>query len=166
MKEYQIGTGAAYPKLRQIKQNSYYQGLLQNLYASSDGELYSFMQFTYQSFMLSPFGVAEGNVFASLAEEELLHAKQLAEGIILLGGDPIFCGTQGKWLGGRAVDYVKGLRQMLDLNIEHKEKSIIDYKTTILKIDEPQIKSMLTSILSQEESHLYKLKEIYRSLKE
>ena len=159
-----LGQSATYPKIKQIKSNSYYQGLLQNLYAGNDGEISSFFQFTYQNFILSPFGNNHASVFSKIASEDLLHAKILAEAVLMLGGDPVFCNNQGKWFGGRAVDYVKGVKQMLDLNIEAKEKHIIDYKTVISKIDEQQIKKMLQGILADEENHLYKLKEIYRAM--
>ena len=76
----------------------------------------------------------------------------------------MFCGTQGVWLGGRAVDYVKGVKQMVGINIEAKEKLVIDYKTTIAKIDELQIKRMLEGILHEEEEHLTKLKAVYRAM--
>ena len=164
MKEFFVGENNAYSKINGIKHNSYYQGLLQNLYAGNDGEMANFLQLSYQSFILSPFGSSQARVFAEIAEEDLLHAKHLAQAIISLGGDPIFCSTQGKWLGGRVVDYVKGIKQMLGINIEAKEKLIIDYKTTLTKIEEIEIKRMIEGILNEEENHLLKLKSVFRSL--
>lgn len=164
MKEFFVGESNVYPKIKGIKNNSYYQGLLQNLYAGGDGEMASFFQLTYQNFILSPFGSEHASTFARLAEEDLVHAKRLAGAIISIGGDPVFCSTQGVWLGGRAVDYVKGVKQMVGINIEAKEKLVIDYKTTIAKIDELQIKRMLEGILHEEEEHLTKLKAVYRAM--
>ena len=37
-----------YPKLKKQNANSYYLGLVQNLYAGSEGELACFLQPTYQ----------------------------------------------------------------------------------------------------------------------
>ena len=162
MKEFFVGESNVYPKIKGIKNNSYYQGLLQNLYAGGDGEMACFFQFTYQSFILSPFGSEHSKLFSEIAEEDLVHAKHLAEGIISLGGDPAFMSTQGVWLSGRVVDYVKGVKQMVGINIEIKEKLIIDYKTTIAKIDELRLRRMLEGILEEEENHLAKLKTIYR----
>ncbi len=164
MKELFVGEGNVYPKIKGIKNNSYYQGLLQNLYAGGDGEMASFLQLSYQNFILSPFGSSHASTFASIAEEDLVHAKELAKAIIMLGGDPAFCSNQGVWLSGRVVDYVKGIKQMVAINIEAKEKSIIDYKTTIAKIEELEIKRMLEGILSEEEGHLLKLKTVYRAM--
>ena len=164
VKEFFVGESNVYPKIKGIKNNSYYQGLLQNLYSGGDGEMASFFQLTYQNFILYPFGSEHASTFAQLAEEDLLHAKHLAQAIISLGGDPAFCSTQGVWLSGRVVDYIKGVKQMVGINIEAKEKLVIDYKTTISKIDEIQIKRMLEGILQEEEEHLSKLKSIYRAM--
>ena len=53
---------------------------------------------------------------------------------------------------------------MVGINIEIKEKLIIDYKTTIAKIDELRLRRMLEGILEEEENHLAKLKTIYRAM--
>lgn len=161
MKEYELS--ASYPKFSRLKPNSYYQGLLQNLYSGVDGEICAVLQYAYFSFNLSTFGNEHAKLFSELVEDELLHAKKLAELIIMLGGDPIFASTQGKWLSGRSVDYIKSVKQMFMLAIELKEKLIIDYKSAIIKIDEMTIKRALEGILHEEESHLIMLKNVYRS---
>lgn len=147
-----------YPKLSRIKHNDYYSGLVQNLYCGKEGKVTSFLQFTYQANMLLPFGSSFARLFSSIASDELYHIKLLSESIISLGGDPTYSSSQGIWFGGRWIDYVKDIKQMLSLNIEYKEKSIIDYKTTISKIDDPKIKQLLTLILKDETEILAKLK--------
>ena len=165
MKEYELNKEHSYPKFSRLKPNSYYQGLLQNLYGGADGEVCAFLQNTYHSFMMSAFGNENSKLFSEMAEEDIFHSKKLAELIIMLVGDPIYASAQGKWLTGRSVDYIKSTRQMFLIAIEQKEKLIIDYKSALLKIDEPVIKKALSSILQDEETHLVKLKNIYRSLK-
>lgn len=148
-----------YPKLSRIKHNDYYCGIVQDLYCGKEGELTSFLQFTYQNNILLPFGNDFYRFFASLADEDLFHCQLLSETIISLGGDPFYCDNQGRWFGGRWIDYVKNIKQMLELDIEMKEKLIIDYKTAISKIDDLSIKQMLDAILKDEQNICFKLKE-------
>lgn len=154
-----------YPKLSRIKHNSYYQGLVQNLYCGKEGEVTLFLQFNYQSNILLPFGDDYAKIFENFANEELFHIQLLAQTIISLGGDPVYCDNQGRWFGGRWIDYIKDIKQMLELNIEMKEKIIIDYKTTISKIDDLSIKQMLNLILRDEEKCHEKLKQLLSDLK-
>lgn len=150
------------PKLNRIKHNDYYSGLVQNLFCGKEGKVASFLQFTYQANILSPFGSSFARLFSNIASDELYHTKLLSEIILSLGGDPVYASNQGMWFGGRWIDYVKDIKQMLFLNIENKEKSIIDYKTTISKIDDMQIKQALEFILKDEVSICKKLKQAYK----
>ena len=149
-----------YPKLTHIKHNSYYLGLIQNLYCSSESELVCFLQFEYQKNLLLPFGNDYARVFGQMAEDDLFHSELLSETIISLGGNPVYCSCQGKWLGGRQIDYVKGIKQMLELDIELKEKLIIDYKSATSKIDDMKIKKLLGMIVAEEETACQKLKTL------
>ena len=153
-----------YPKLTRIKHNSYYLGIVQNLYCSNESEIVSFLQFEYQKNILLPFGNDFGRLFETIAQEDLFHSSLLAEIIISLGGNPIYCDNQGKWLGGRRIDYVKNVKSMLELDIELKEKMIIDYKSAISKIDDLKIKKMLEMIVKEEEIGYFKLKELFNNV--
>lgn len=152
-----------YPKLSHIKHNSYYLGIIQNLYCSSESEIICFLQFEYQKNLLLPFGNDYARVFGQIAEEDLFHSELLSEIIISLGGNPVYCSCQGKWLGGRQIDYVKNIKQMLALDIELKEKMIIDYKNATSKIDDLKIKKLLGCIVSEEASSCQKLKSLYEN---
>lgn len=149
-----------YPKLTHIKHNGYYLGLIQNLYCSSESELVCFLQFEYQKNLLLPFGNDYARVFGQMAEDDLFHSELLSETIISLGGNPVYCSCQGKWLGGRQIDYVKSIKQMLELDIELKEKLIIDYKSATSKIDDMKIKKLLGMIVAEEEAACQKLKAL------
>lgn len=155
---------ATYPKLTRIKHNSYYLGIVQNLYCSNESEIVCFLQFEYQKNLLLPFGNDFGRFFGNIAQEDLFHSSLLAEAIISLGGNPVYCDNQGKWLGGRRIDYVKNIKAMLELDIELKEKMIIDYKSAISKIDDIKIKKMLEMIVKDEEACYSKLKELSRNV--
>lgn len=102
--------------------------------------------------------------FSKLANDELFHIKLLSEAIVALGGDPVLTDNKGLWLSGRWLDYVKDVKQMLWLNIELKQKTIIDYKTTISKIDDVQVKNVLNLILKDEQEMLNALKEELKSI--
>ena len=153
-----------YPKLTRIKHNSYYLGIVQNLYCSSESEIVSFLQFEYQKNILLPFGNEFGRLFESIAQDDLFHSSLLAEIIISLGGNPVYCDNQGRWLGGRRIDYVKNVKSMLELDIELKEKMIIDYQNAISKIDDLKIKKMLEMIVKDEKVCYSKLKELLKNV--
>jgi bacterioferritin (cytochrome b1) len=82
----------------------------------------------------------------------------------MTSGDPIYCNSQGKWLGGRQVDYIKDTKQIIMTNLEMKEKIIIDYKLAISKIANQQIKTLLSVILADEESHRDILSNILKTI--
>ncbi|MGI5841920.1 MAG: ferritin-like domain-containing protein [Christensenellales bacterium] len=155
---------ASYPKLSRIKHNSYYLGLVQNLFCGKEGKIVSFLQLSYQANVLSVFGNRFSSFFSKLANDELFHIKLLSEAIVALGGDPVLTDNKGLWLSGRWLDYVKDVKQMLWLNIELKQKTIIDYKTTISKIDDVQVKNVLNLILKDEQEMLNALKEELKSI--
>lgn len=152
-----------FPKLKKQNANSYYLGLVQNLYAGSEGELASFLQTTYQSGVLEDTQqVAE--ILKKIAEQDKKHLSILSHVILMLGGDPKFFNAQNKWFSTREIDYVQGVKQVVSFDIELKEKIIIDYKSTIQKISSPDIKAVLARILADENNHLQSLKNIYASL--
>lgn len=152
-----------FPQLKKQNANSYYLGLVQNLYAGSEGELASFLQTTYQSGVLEDTQqVAE--ILKKIAEQDKKHLSILSHVILMLGGDPKFFNAQNKWFSTREIDYVQGVKQVVSFDIELKEKIIIDYKSTIQKISSPDIKAVLARILADENNHLQALKNIYASL--
>ncbi|MDD2227416.1 MAG: ferritin-like domain-containing protein [Clostridia bacterium] len=142
-----------YNKVYEVKTNPFYSEILQNLYMGNSGEVYSYLQLCYQSFLLSPFGESLGVLFEKIASEDFWHMKILAQQIITFGGNPIFA-NQGIWLGARTINYSKNAKSMLIADIELKEKSIIDYKTALLKIEDKNLKILLKSIIAEEEYHL------------
>ena len=134
------------------------------MYCSNESEIVSFLQFEYQKNLLLPFGNEYARFFGYVAQEDLFHSSLLAETIISLGGLPVYCDNQGKWLGGRRIDYVKNIKSMISFDIELKEKMIIDYRTAISKIDDIKIKKLLEMIVNDEQNHCSRLKELERNL--
>lgn len=92
--------------------------------------------------------------------EELSHQNLLAEAIVMFSGDPMYINAQSRWLGGRNIDYIKNINQMIEMNLETKNKVIIDYKIAIEKIDDLEIKNVLTEIVNEEKLQKEKLIKI------
>lgn len=149
-----------YPLIKNRCKNSYYCGILQNLFAGNESECVLIMQIKYQLSILGEFYENYTEILKNICSTDLTHQELLANAILMCGGDPIYANAQNIWLGGRQVDYIKDLKQIISYDIEIKEKIILDYKIAIAKIDNFEIKSLLASILQDEESHLRQLKNI------
>lgn len=149
-----------YPLIKNLCKNSYYCGILQNLFAGNESECVMLMQIKYQISVLSEFYENYAEILRNICACDLLHEELLSHAILMCGGDPIYANAQNKWLGGRQVDYVKDVKQIISYDIELKEKIILDYKIAIAKIENFEIKSLLASILQDEENHLRQLKSI------
>lgn len=149
-----------YPKIKNFCKNSYYSGILQNLYSGSEGELIIFLQLRYHCYILDSFNENLSSALKDISKDDLKHQELLANAIQMTSGDPIYCNSEGKWIAGRQIDYIKNVKQILLLNLEAKEKTIIDYKIAISKIENQQIKTLLSSILEDEEKHRTILKEL------
>lgn len=67
-------------------------------------------------------------------------------------------------MGGRQIDYFKDIKRILTINFELKEKTIIDYKLAISKIENEQIKNLLFTILEDEENHRTAIKSIMKKI--
>lgn len=158
--------GRSYPALKSYCKNSYYSGILQNLYAGSEGEVIIFLQLRYHSNVLKNFNAKISSVLEEISMCDLKHQELLASAIEKTYGNPVYATSTGKWIGGRQIDYVKSVKQILSANLEAKEKSIIDYKVAISKIDNVQIKLLLGAILADEENHRLILKKLLKSIEE
>lgn len=154
-----------YPKIKSLCKNSYYSGILQNLYAGSEGEVVLFLQLRYHSYILDNFNEQLSKVLQEISLDDLKHQELLANAIQMTSGDPIYCNSESKWLGGRQIDYIKDTVQILKLNLEAKEKTVIDYKIAISKIENQQIKLLLSSIVTDEQSHCKMLKDMLSQIK-
>lgn len=158
--------GRNYPIVKSYCKNSYYSGILQNLYAGSEGEVVLFLQLCYHANVLKNFNSKISSILEEISMCDLKHQQLLASAIEKTYGNPIYATSTGKWIGGRQIDYVKSVKQILIVNLEAKEKSIIDYKIAISKIDNVQIKLLLGAILADEENHRLILKKLLNSLDE
>ena len=136
-----------------IKPNGYYAGIVTNLYSGNEGEVLTFMQELYQANIVFPFEKEQYTFLKKLYEDDLIHTTRLSEILVLMGTDPKYLKINNTWLSGKNIDYVKSFKQILYTNLELKEKTIIDYKTAISKIDDNNINLILTLNLEDEILH-------------
>lgn len=136
-----------------IKPNGYYEGLITNLYSGNEGEVLTMLQEMYQANIVFPFEKEQYEFLKKLYEDDIVHINRLAEILALMGGDPKYLNVNNMWISGKSVDYIKSFKQMLYTNLELKEKIIIDYKTTISKINDENINLILSLNLEDEILH-------------
>lgn len=121
-----------------------------------------FLQLRYHFYILENFNEKISEKLNNIALEDLKHQELLANVIQMTSSDPKYLNSEGKWLSGKQIDYIKDIEQIIALNLEAKEKAIIDYKIATSKIDNQQIKLLLSSILEDEEKHREILKTILK----
>lgn len=148
-------------KEKMLKVNSYYEGLIQNLYAGVNGCFPAFMQFFYQYNQAVVFNPDMAECFESLYKVELENCNILCEIILKMGGDNKYYSSSRKYLSGFNVDYIKNFQKIFLADIEILEISILDVKSLIGKIENIEIRKSLEIVLKNKKMMLKKLKEKY-----
>lgn len=141
--------------------NSYYEGLIQNLYGGAKGCFVSFMQFFYQYNQAKIFNETFAPCFKELYLLELENCEILSELLLNVGGDNKFYSCSRKFLSGFSVDYVKNLQRIYLADIELLEISLVEVKSIIEKVDNVKIKNSLKRILQNKKASLKNIKEKY-----
>ncbi|MBE7075541.1 MAG: hypothetical protein E7375_00535 [Clostridiales bacterium] len=145
--------------------NSYYEGLLQDFYGGAKGCFSAFMHFFYQFNQSLVYQECEKELFEKLYNFELENCKMLSKMILSLGGDNKYYSSSKRFLSGINIDYIKNFEQVLRLDIEILEVSVIDAKRLIAKIDNKNIKNELNEILKNKKNELKILKDKYLQIK-
>ena len=143
------------------KQNSYYEGLLQNYYCGKKGCFAAFMTFFYQYNQSLVFSKELSMCFKRLYEIELENCQILSELILRIGGDNKYYSNSKKFLSGYNVDYIKNFDKAFLSDVEMLEVGEIQVKDLILKIENGRIKNKLKQILFNKKNELKILKENY-----
>lgn len=141
--------------------NSYYEGLIQNLYSGSKGCFSAFMHFFYQYNQCGIFHREFCACFEELYQNELTNCQILSEVLIRLGGDNKYYSSSRQFLSGYNVDYIKNLSKIFLLDVEILEIHIIETKNVTNKIENNEIKNMIKRILENKKKSLKILKENY-----
>lgn len=144
-----------------FQQNSYYQGLVQNLYCGTKGCFVAFMQFFYQFNQNCVFQPEFCDCLRLLFEKELENCEILSEIILRMGGDNKYFSSARKFLSGSSVEYIKNVERAFLADIELLEVNIIDVRAVINKIENMEIRAMLKKVLENKKYSLKKLKETY-----
>ena len=152
-----------YKKICLPRKNAYYAGLIQNLLFGSEGVCIFVLQLKYQISILENFYSDISKTLNEIKEVEEVHEKFLSHAVIMTGGDPMLCTSQNKWISGRNIDYVKEIKQILSLNLEIKEKTLLDLKSAFLKIENIEIKNLLKILIDDEQITIKKLKSLLSS---
>ena len=144
--------------MKNSETNSYYLGLVQNLFAGANGCIVAFLQFFYQSQMCAQ---SQGfdECFGNLYQKELENCRILSQILIEMGGDPQFFSSSKKFVSTRAVSYVKDVSKMFLTDIEFLEVNVLDIKSAISKIENEPLRAKLKELLSNKKFELKFLKK-------
>lgn len=141
---------------KKFKSNSYYEGLIQNLYAGANGCFLCFMQFFYQH---TQSFASKYNCFEKMYQKELENCQILSTLLQQLGGDNKFYSSSKKFLSAHSLNYSKDIKRVFLNDIELLEINIIDVKSILSKIENPAVKDNLKIILENKKQNLKLLKE-------
>lgn len=144
-----------------LKVNSYYEGLLQNLFGGAKGCFSNFMNFFYQYNQILQFAPENCNCMQFLFKKELENCEILSQLLIKIGGDNRFYSSSRKYLSGYNVDYCKSVSKMFISDVELLEIGVIETKNAIQKIENAVIKKELKKILENKKQELKFLKETF-----
>lgn len=148
-------------KEKPIKSNSYYEGLIQNLYGGAEGCFSAFMHFFYQHNQCEVFYPEYSCCFEKIYQLELENCEFLSKVLLRMAGDNKYYSSSKKFLSGYNIDYVKNLDKIFLLDIEFLELNVIEIKNLICKIDDLEIKKMLKKVLENKKNSLKIVKENY-----
>ena len=132
-------------KEKPIKSNSYYEGLIQNLYGGAEGCFSAFMHFFYQHNQCEVFYPEYSCCFEKIYQLELENCELLSKVLLRMAGDNKYYSSSRKFLSGYNVDYVKNFDKVFLYDIELLEINIIEVKSMIYKIENKVIKEKLKS---------------------
>lgn len=141
-----------------LTKNSYYEGLLQDLFCGNDGFFTIFLHFFYQFNQFLVYNNNFSSIFKFVYMKELENCEVVSNLLVLMGGDAKFYSSNKKFISGSGIDYVKNLKSAFELDIELVEKSLIDVKNALVKIDNTKIKEKLRIVIKNKEEELDKLK--------
>ena len=135
-----------------LGKNEYTIKTIKELYSGEFGETWQLLQFLYFSFVTSDINGLYDSILEIKKDDEN-HSKLLAKILIDFGEEPSYISSKNIPLSGINFEYFKGIKNILNYALEIKEKSIINYKIAINKINEKNIKNLLENILVCEQKH-------------
>lgn len=151
-----------YPEVRVERKNPNYARLLSLAYAGPDSELTTILLYVYGHHTArgkNPDALCDTLKYISMIE--MRHLDMLGELILLLGGDPRFCGPNGRMgintaMLGYSADPCKIMRNA----IAGEENAVRLYRDLIRAIDDRCVRDVLRRIVMDEEHHIKIFKEM------
>lgn len=151
-----------YPPIRVERPNLRYAQILQEDFAGTVSEMTAITQYLYHHFDMEPALEEVAELLEGISIVEMTHLEMLGELIKMLGGDPVYQGSSGRYWTGSLVEYIPGApcRQII-VDIQGEEAAIRQYEYHISLIDDQYIKAILRRIIKDEMLHIKLLREAY-----
>ena len=141
-----------YVNIYGVSKNEYETKLLKELYSGENGQIFQMMQFFY--FCNALYDIDELNkIFDQMFEDCKNNSKILAKILFENSEEPSYISSKNIPISGINFEYYKGIKNILNYTLEIKEKSIINYKIVLNKINQKNIKKSLENILICEQNH-------------
>ena len=135
-----------------VSKNEYETKLIKELYSGENGQIFQMMQFFYFCNVL--YDIDElNNFFEQMFEDCKNNSQILAKILFKNSEEPSYISSKNIPISGINFEYYKGIKNILNYTLEIKEKSIINYKIVLNKINQKNIKKSLENILICEQNH-------------
>lgn len=156
------------PSLNELTNDFATLRLISPAYAGRDGELTAVLQYVYQSVIFGELGREEtAKAIVRIAVDEMRHLEILGKVIVKLGAPPVFTSCPPYPVGfysASCVNYTRSPRQMLSADVCAEENAISFYERVLLRIGNPAVAAVITSILEEERRHLEQFNHLLSEL--
>jgi len=141
-----------YPPIKVLARNPFYASLLLDDFAGLVSELTAVTQYSYNHFVTEEEEV--GKLMECVSIVEMLHLEMLGEMIKLLGGDPKYVDSRGRFWTADYVYYAKEPYEILTSAIASEKEAIEQYRRHQQLIGDPYIVNLLERIIKDEVRHI------------
>lgn len=135
-----------------VSKNEYETKLIKELYSGENGQIFQMMQFFYFCNVL--FDIQElKDCFEQMFEDCKISSNILAKMLVENYEEPSYISSKNIPISGINFEYYKGIKNILNYTLEIKEKSIINCKIALNKINQKNFKKQIENILICEQKH-------------
>lgn len=153
-----------FPTIKNLSADAYSLRVISTAYASPTGELNAILQYVYHSLFFKRCGYADvADKLVSIAVAEMQHLDLLGQTILALGAPPVFCRYPSSgfdYYSTKYVAYSRSLKFMLEDDILGEQQAISDYDKMLKKLQNVQVKEIVSRIRADEILHLETLQNI------
>lgn len=159
---------ADYPTTDGLSPDAYSLAVISPAYSSPTGELNSALQFLYHYFNFERLRKKSyARELHSIAAADMLHFEILGNAVSALGAQPVFCQnppTGFNFYSAKYVVYSRNPVNMIEDGLICKKRSVSLYNKMLSRLQNEQLKKIISRILDDEKLHTEKLKDILREL--